>query len=101
MRQFACLRFGAATLALCAFVATAHADTLRLAHASSSSSLIQQAATRFADSVSAETGGALTVQIFPDGQLGDEGPIADGVGAARSTSALAAWWMRSTRSSMS
>lgn len=72
---------GVAAVALLLSASAASADTLRLAHASSSTSLIQQAATRFADSVSAETGGALTVQIYPDGQLGDEGPIADGVGA--------------------
>jgi tripartite ATP-independent transporter DctP family solute receptor len=60
----------------------AHAETvLRLAHASSSSSLINEAVTKFADEVKAKSGGDLTVQIFPDGQLGDEGPIADGVGA--------------------
>lgn len=81
MPTFARLFQGAASLALLFSAAAAHADTLRLAHASSSSSLIQQAVTRFADSVSTGTGGALTVQILPDGQLGDEGPIADGVGA--------------------
>lgn len=80
MPMFARLRQGAAALALLASAAAAHADTLRLAHASSSGSLVQQAAVRFAESVSAETGGELAVQIFPDGQLGDEGPIADGVG---------------------
>lgn len=81
MPTFARLCPGAVSLALLVSATVAHAETLRLAHASSSSSLIQQAVTRFADSVSAQTGGALTVQIFPDGQLGDEGPIADGVGA--------------------
>lgn len=35
----------------------------------------------FADKLAGETKGGLTVQIFPDGQLGDEGPIADGVGS--------------------
>lgn len=55
--------------------------TLRLAHASSSTSLINEAVTKFADEVKAKSGGTLTVQIFPDGQLGDEGPIADGVGS--------------------
>lgn len=63
-------------------IGSAHAETvLRLAHASSSSSLINEAVTKFADEVKAKSGGDLTVQIFPDGQLGDEGPIADGVGA--------------------
>ncbi|MBH0238250.1 TRAP transporter substrate-binding protein [Methylobrevis albus] len=56
------------------------AETLRLAHASSSQSLIQDAVVMFADKLSAATGGDVTVQIFPDAQLGDEGPIAEGVG---------------------
>lgn len=59
---------------------TVHAETLRLAHASSSSSLIQQAAVLFAEAVKDKSGGDLTVQIFPDGQLGDEDSIAEGVG---------------------
>lgn len=56
-------------------------QTLRLAHASSSDSLINQAMVRFAAEVSAETKGELNVQIYPDGQLGDEAPIVDSVGA--------------------
>ncbi|WP_438618440.1 TRAP transporter substrate-binding protein [Oryzifoliimicrobium ureilyticus] len=55
--------------------------TLRLAHASSPDSLINQAATKFAAEVKDKTKGSVDVQIFPNGQLGDEGPIADGVGA--------------------
>src|SRR6266851_2811702 len=57
------------------------AEPLKLAHASSEDSLINQAVKIFADKVAAATGGAVTVQIFPNGQLGDEGPIADGVGS--------------------
>jgi tripartite ATP-independent transporter DctP family solute receptor len=71
-------------LALAALFAAsgAHAETvLRLAHASSTASLINEAVTRFADEVAEKSNGELTVQIFPDAQLGDEGPIADGVGA--------------------
>jgi TRAP-type transport system periplasmic protein len=59
----------------------AAAETLKLAHASSEDSLINQAVKIFADKLSAATGGAVTVQVFPNGQLGDEGPIADGVGS--------------------
>ncbi|MBP0616872.1 TRAP transporter substrate-binding protein [Jiella mangrovi] len=73
-----------ATLAACSMLTLSsgvQAETLRLAHASSSSSLIQKAVEMFAKEVSDKTGGELTVQIFPDGQLGDEGPIADGVGS--------------------
>ena len=54
---------------------------LRLAHASSTNSLINEAVKRFADDVKEHSKGELTVTIFPDGQLGDEGPIAEGVGA--------------------
>ncbi|MCW6506712.1 TRAP transporter substrate-binding protein [Lichenifustis flavocetrariae] len=55
--------------------------TLRLAHASSEDSLIDQAVRRFADELNQATNGQLTIQDFPNGQLGDEGPIAEGVGA--------------------
>ncbi|MBY5533733.1 TRAP transporter substrate-binding protein [Rhizobium leguminosarum] len=66
---------------LALWASSANAETLRLAHASSSKSLIQEAVVMFADKVAKETKDGLTVQIFPDGQLGDEGPIADGVGS--------------------
>lgn len=59
----------------------ANAETLRLAHESSSGSLIQKAAEFFAQKVAEKSGGNLDVAIFPDGQLGDEAAIADGVGA--------------------
>jgi len=69
-------------LALFIGAGSAMADqTLRLAHASSSDSLINQAMMRFAAEVSSETKGELKVQIYPDGQLGDEAPIVDSVGA--------------------
>jgi tripartite ATP-independent transporter DctP family solute receptor len=55
--------------------------TLRLAHASSEDSLINQAVLRFAKQVETDTGGKLKIQNFPNGQLGDEGPIAEGVGS--------------------
>jgi tripartite ATP-independent transporter DctP family solute receptor len=56
------------------------AQTLRLAHASSTDSLVNQAVTRFADEVNKTTQGSLTVKIYPGEQLGDETAIADGVG---------------------
>ncbi|MFH7346712.1 C4-dicarboxylate ABC transporter, partial [Pseudomonas syringae pv. tagetis] len=55
--------------------------TLRLAHAFSASSLMNVEMTLFAAEVSVETNGELNVQIFPDGQLGDEAAIVDSVGA--------------------
>jgi TRAP-type transport system periplasmic protein len=70
------------TTALCVLAGPAAAETtLRLAHASSPDSLINQAVTKFAAEVKDKTKGSVDVQIFPNGQLGDEGPIADGVGA--------------------
>lgn len=61
---------------------TAHAETtLRLAHASAPESLINEAVTKFAAEVGDMTKGSVKIQIFPNAQLGDEGPIADGVGA--------------------
>lgn len=54
--------------------------TLRVAHASGSDSLINQAMLRFAAEVEEKTQGQLKVKVYPDGQLGDEGPIADAVG---------------------
>lgn len=70
-----------AALALALSTAAQAKATLRLAHASSPDSLINKAVERFAAEVKTESKGAVTVQIFPNGQLGDEGPIADGVGA--------------------
>lgn len=55
--------------------------TLRLAHASSPDSLINKAVEKFANELKDESKGSVVVQIYPNGQLGDEGPIADGVGA--------------------
>ncbi|WP_429924494.1 TRAP transporter substrate-binding protein [Agrobacterium vitis] len=61
---------------------TASAETtLRLAHASAPESLINEAVQKFATEVDETTKGSVKVQIFPNAQLGDEGPIADGVGA--------------------
>jgi TRAP-type transport system periplasmic protein len=54
---------------------------LRFAHASSQSSLIDLAVHHFADDLSRETASKLTVQDFPNSELGDEGPIAEGVGS--------------------
>ncbi len=66
----------------CAFAFPAAAETtLRLAHASSPDSLINKAVEKFAAEVKEESKGSVVIQIFPNGQLGDEGPIADGVGA--------------------
>lgn len=55
--------------------------TLKLAHASTVESLVNQAVVRFAAEVAAETKGSVKVQNFPNGQLGDEGPISEGVGS--------------------
>jgi tripartite ATP-independent transporter DctP family solute receptor len=82
MRRSRLASFVALSIVLLAGACGAAAQTtLRLAHASSEDSLINQAVARFGQQVEAATNGKLTIQIFPNGQLGDEGPIADGVGA--------------------
>ncbi|MBD1551382.1 TRAP transporter substrate-binding protein [Pseudomonas typographi] len=76
------LRVALGSLALAGIASQAlAAETLRLAHASSSDSLVNQAMTRFAEQVEKQTHGELQVQVYPDGQLGDEAPIVDSVGA--------------------
>ena len=67
-------------LTIIGIASNVQAETLRLAHASSSGSLIQEAVNLFAKAVKDKSGGDLTIQIFPDGQLGDEDSIAEGVG---------------------
>ncbi len=70
-----------ATVSVLAFAAGgAYAQTLRLAHESSSDSLIQKASELFAEKVAQKSDTRLEVQLFPNGQLGDEAAIADGVG---------------------
>lgn len=69
-----------ATFAVGLSAEAAEAAELRLAHASSSDSLINKAALEFQKKVAEKSGGELTVVIFPDGQLGDEDPIVEGVG---------------------
>nr|WP_237234715.1 TRAP transporter substrate-binding protein [Sodalis praecaptivus] len=64
------------------------AETLRLAHASSSDSLINQAMVRFAAEVKKQSHDQLEIQLFPDGQLGDEGAIADATGSGAITMGL-------------
>lgn len=71
----------AVTMAALILGSSAMADTLRVAHESSSDSLINLAIEHFAQVLSEKTNGELTVQIFPDGQLGDEASIADAVGS--------------------
>lgn len=63
------------------FGAEAQAEKLRLAHESSSSSLIHQAVELFATKVAEKSNGAIEVVLYPDGQLGDEASITDGVGS--------------------
>ncbi|MBE3637941.1 TRAP transporter substrate-binding protein [Mangrovicoccus algicola] len=57
--------------ALLASTAIAQADTLRFAYASNATPTIE-AMDKFAELVEEKTGGDVTVQFFPDGQLGGE-----------------------------
>ncbi len=52
--------------------------TLKFAHAAPETDLQQNLATFFADEVAKRTDGEVTVQIFPQGQLGNDGAMIDG-----------------------
>jgi len=65
--------------ALCLASLTAHAQTtLKFAHAAPESDLQQTLAKFFKDEVEKRTGGTVTVQIFPQGQLGNDSAMIDG-----------------------
>jgi tripartite ATP-independent transporter DctP family solute receptor len=70
----------AAGLMLSLSAGTSMAETLRIAHASPDQSLIHQGMLKFKADVEAKTAGKLTVEIFPNALLGDEGPISEAVG---------------------
>lgn len=67
----------ASAFALAAFAAQAQ-TTLRFAHPVPEGDLQHQMATFFADQVAERTGGSVTVQIFPQGQLGNDSAMIDG-----------------------
>jgi len=70
----------AATVALFALGSAAQAQTvLKLAHPFPETDTMHQLATDFAKAVEEKTSGALTVQIFPAGQLGNDQQMIDGV----------------------
>lgn len=56
----------------------ANAQTLRFAHAAPESDLQQDLAEFFAEEVESRTDGDVSVQIFPNGQLGDDSGMIDG-----------------------
>lgn len=56
------------------------ATTLRVAHSSPDSSLIQQAMLKFKEEVETATAGRIEITIFANGLLGDEGPVNEAVG---------------------
>jgi tripartite ATP-independent transporter DctP family solute receptor len=65
--------------ALCLASLTAHAQTtLKFAHAAPETDLQQTLAKFFKDEVEKRTGGSVTVQIFPQGQLGNDAAMIDG-----------------------
>jgi TRAP-type transport system periplasmic protein len=57
---------------------SAHAQTLRFAHPVPEADVQHTMAVFFAEQVQARTNGAVTVQIFPQGQLGNDGAMIDG-----------------------
>lgn len=65
--------------ALCLASLTAHAQTtLKFAHAAPETDLQQTLAKFFKEEVEKRTGGSVTVQIFPQGQLGNDAAMIDG-----------------------
>ncbi|MBA4491781.1 DctP family TRAP transporter solute-binding subunit [Paracoccus sp. S1E-3] len=70
----------AAVLALTAFAAQAQ-TTLKLAHPVPETDLQQNLALEFKRVVEEKTGGEVTVQIFPNGQLGNDQQMIDGTRA--------------------
>lgn len=74
-------RFTTGLLAIGMLVAgtiSANATTLRLAHAAPQGDLQQKLAERFADDVKTMSDGKITVQIFPQGQLGNDSQMITG-----------------------
>lgn len=79
------MRFSRITTLVVAFLAmvasqSADATTLRIAHSSPDRSLINEAMTRFKTELETRTNGDITVEVYPNGLLGDEGPVAESVG---------------------
>ncbi len=67
-------------VALAAFAINAHAKMeLKFAHAAPATDLQQTLAEYFAKEVAARTDGEITVKIFPQGQLGKDAQMIDGV----------------------
>lgn len=56
------------------------AVNLKVAHSSPDASLIQQAMLMFKDEVEKATSGNVTVTVFANGLLGEEGPVSEAVG---------------------
>jgi tripartite ATP-independent transporter DctP family solute receptor len=71
----------AAVLATSMQVSAYAAETLRIAHASPDQSLINEAMLKFKADIEARTNGDVLVEIYPNALLGDEGPVAEAVGA--------------------
>lgn len=74
-------RFATGLVALGMIIAgtvSANATTLRLAHAAPQGDLQQKLAERFAEDVKTMSDGKITVQIFPQGQLGNDSQMITG-----------------------
>lgn len=79
-RTFLATSVAASSLALGPSGAWAKSTELRIAHASPEESLIQQALLRYKEAVEAGTEGRVTISLFANGLLGDEGPVSEAVG---------------------
>ena len=68
----------ASVMALIAATSLSAQTTLRLAHAAPETDLQQNFSVLFQEQVAERTGGEVTVQIFPQGQLGNDAAMIDG-----------------------
>ncbi|RMG80477.1 MAG: TRAP transporter substrate-binding protein, partial [Bacteroidetes bacterium] len=71
--------FGVLSLCASCKKKTGEARVFRLAYVMSPGGLVHQGALRFADLVAQKTDGAVTVKLYPGGQLGNERVLAEGL----------------------
>jgi len=88
MKYLSRITLFALSCAVFAPMTAAYAETIRVAHADSEAHPKHQAFVRFADKVSELSGGDITVEVFPSGQLGGERELVEALqtGAVQITS---------------
>lgn len=71
--------FSAALACVLPLAGQAQDITLKMGHAASSKHIFQEGLQIFADKVAAKTGGAVTIEVFGDRQLGDDKQLLEGL----------------------